>query len=388
MEKRGVSDVITTVLIVLLVLAAVAIIGGIILKNLGEASEKIEAGFNTVSLSVQGVKVNKDLGLVSFNLVRNAGQGNVKGYNVVIEDSNGQRYVQKFSQTIAELETKPVDVWYPKATLNDVSKVSVSHIIGTSTGKEYPSEISSSYKASGSEPIAALDYLVGYWNFDEGSGTRALDSSASAFHGDLFNNPLYLSLSECKVKTCLQFDGRSYVKLPDLRSRTNLVGGVQGKLTVMAWIKPTNLDEWRFFMNGFPGFLYFGIAPSDNLMLMTKCNPACRTDGNTNYWPSSTKTIQLNQWTHVAFVLEGGIGYRIYINGTLDREVSESRLRIENMGGQITGMGQAWDSSGTFGSEGGIENIDRYFRGNIDEVIVFNRSLTTEEIKSYYESTK
>ena len=114
MEKRGVSDVITTVLIVLLVLAAVAIIGGIILKNLGEASEKIEAGFNTVSLSVQGVKVNKDLGLVSFNLVRNAGQGNGKGYNVVIEDSNGQRYVQKFSQTIAELETKPVDVWYPK----------------------------------------------------------------------------------------------------------------------------------------------------------------------------------------------------------------------------------------------------------------------------------
>ena len=58
------------------------------------------------------------------------------------------------------------------------------------------------------------------------------------------------------------------------------------------------------------------------------------------------------------------------------------------MGGQITGMGQAWDSSGTFGSEGGIENIDRYFRGNIDEVVVFNQSLTTEEIKSYYESTK
>ena len=127
MNKRGVSDVITTVLIILLVLAAVAIIGGIILKNLGDASEKIEAGFNTVSLSIpqQSVKIDPATGLVNLNVQRNAGQGNVKAFNVILEDSSGQRSVIRVDQPIAELETKSVQVTY--SGLTDVKKISISN---------------------------------------------------------------------------------------------------------------------------------------------------------------------------------------------------------------------------------------------------------------------
>ena len=180
MEKRGVSDVITTVLIILLVLAAVAIIGGIILKNLGDASEKIEAGFNTVSLSVplQSVKVDPAIGLINLNVQRNAGQGNVKAFNVILEDSSGQRKVIRVDQPIAELETKSVNVRY--SGLIDVKKISVSPIIQTSKGSEFQAEILTTTQLSGSEPIAIPQGIVGYWKFDEASGTTASDSSGNS----------------------------------------------------------------------------------------------------------------------------------------------------------------------------------------------------------------
>ena len=54
-NKKAVSDVITTVLIILLVLAAVAIIGGILLRNIGEAGSKIETSSGCVELDVQPV---------------------------------------------------------------------------------------------------------------------------------------------------------------------------------------------------------------------------------------------------------------------------------------------------------------------------------------------
>ncbi|MEK6933634.1 MAG: LamG domain-containing protein [Nanoarchaeota archaeon] len=188
MNKRGVSDVITTVLIILLVLAAVAIIGGIILKNLGDASEKIEAGFNTVSLSIpqQSVKIDPATGLVNLNVQRNAGQGNVKAFNVILEDSSGQRSVIRVDQPIAELETKSVQVTY--SGLTDVKKISISPIIQTSKGNEFQSEILTTTQLSGSEPIAVPQGLVGYWKFDETSGMIASDSSGNSQTANLVSS--------------------------------------------------------------------------------------------------------------------------------------------------------------------------------------------------------
>jgi FlaG/FlaF family flagellin (archaellin) len=54
-DKRGVSDVITTVLIILLVLAAVAIIGGLLLRNIGEAGSKIGTQQACLDIDVKAV---------------------------------------------------------------------------------------------------------------------------------------------------------------------------------------------------------------------------------------------------------------------------------------------------------------------------------------------
>lgn len=51
-SKKGVSDIVTTVLIILLVLAAVSIVGNIILKNLQKGGEQIEKSTDCLSLEV------------------------------------------------------------------------------------------------------------------------------------------------------------------------------------------------------------------------------------------------------------------------------------------------------------------------------------------------
>src|SRR3989338_8461240 len=68
-NKKAVSDVITTVLIILLVLAAVAIIGGILLRNIGDAGSKI--GTQTACLDLDVKAVNCSIVLVGGTSTRN-----------------------------------------------------------------------------------------------------------------------------------------------------------------------------------------------------------------------------------------------------------------------------------------------------------------------------
>jgi hypothetical protein len=55
--------------------------------------------------------------------------------------------------------------------------------------------------------------LVGYWKFDEGSGTVAYDSSGNNKTGTIVNAPTWVA---GKLGSALDFNGiDSYVKIPD-----------------------------------------------------------------------------------------------------------------------------------------------------------------------------
>jgi len=51
-NKKGVSDIVTTVLIILLVLAAVSVVGNIIMKNLQKGGEQIEKSTDCLNMEV------------------------------------------------------------------------------------------------------------------------------------------------------------------------------------------------------------------------------------------------------------------------------------------------------------------------------------------------
>ncbi len=52
-------------------------------------------------------------------------------------------------------------------------------------------------------PLYNTQGLVGYWNFDEGSGTVAYDTSGNNNHGTLMNSPTWKSDTDCVAGGCL-----------------------------------------------------------------------------------------------------------------------------------------------------------------------------------------
>jgi len=224
-----------------------------------------------------------------------------------------------------------------------------------------------------------IDGLVGAWKFDEGSGTIAYDSSGNNNHGTLYNGSNVCSnppTSGCptwvdgKFGKALQFDGiDDYVEAPD---SPNL--DLPTSYTISAWVygtfqKPDDNPWNTVVVKGWPD--NYGLWIHKNLFLHH-----CATISNERQCINSAEGIvPQNQWIHVAATFDG-IYMRTYLNGTKVVEgyypgtlsTSDAPLRI---GRHIPGWA--------------------YMNGIIDEVLIFNRALTDEEIKdlySYYQNSE
>jgi photosystem II stability/assembly factor-like uncharacterized protein len=151
-------------------------------------------------------------------------------------------------------------------------------------------------------------------------------------------------------------DDPGSVIMPSLGLTTNT-------FTVMAWIKPN------------------GIQPEYSAVFMSDGTNAAglnfREDNNTlgyhwpggQYWWDSGLTVPQNEWSHVALVVDGASPtktVRVYVNGKFATHTINISANNFN-GTQQLGSYRGWD--------------DRYFKGDMDEVVLFNRALTTNEIR-------
>jgi hypothetical protein len=89
----------------------------------------------------------------------------------------------------------------------------------------------------------------------------------------------------------------------------------------------------------------------------------------------SSQTIPLGQWTHIACSYDGKKG-RVFVNGEVDGVVTPTNTAI---------------SPSRFDMRIGKSNFDsrdRTFQGLIDDVLLFGRALSLDEIRSVYEATR
>jgi len=107
-NKKGLSTIVTTLIIVLLVLVAVGIIWVVVRNILNKNSEEISLDKFTVTLKVdsQNVKVNPD-GSLSLKIKRTSGAGNLVGVGFVISNGTAE-YYEKFSTSLKEQE----ETWF------------------------------------------------------------------------------------------------------------------------------------------------------------------------------------------------------------------------------------------------------------------------------------
>ncbi len=203
---------------------------------------------------------------------------------------------------------------------------------------------------------AADPDLVGWWWFDEDSGTVASDSSMYGNHGTLMDNPQWVP---GVFGNCLQFDGvDDYVEVPHDESLT-----VDTEVAVMAWINTERITGPGG--EGWQGILSKSNSPR-SYSFYTEWTGHLHFSG-AGVGPVSTTEVPLNEWAHVgATVLNGQVVF--YVNG-------------ETAGTSAAGSLPGASDTATVVLGRTNEGANRSFLGLMDDVRIYRRGVDLQEIQ-------
>lgn len=240
----------------------------------------------------------------------------------------------------------------------------------------------------GSASVLVLGGAVTHYKFDQtvsswtGATNEVLDSGTTGLHGKrvlsgatstttnvISPSPTIASQNAAVVGgfcNAAKFDGNAVVQVP-----TSSVFQYTNKFSASAWIYPTAYPSG--------GSDLYSVLSND-VNYEFHLNPS----GKLYWWwggptLTSNATIPLNQWTHVAITFNSATGsgaQKIYINGVQDSATSSwtGTLTQNNcpfyVGGDVaTGAACAL-------------RTERNFRGNIDEVKLYNYDLSSADVQA------
>ena len=199
--------------------------------------------------------------------------------------------------------------------------------------------------------------LVGRWTFDEGEGTIARDSSGGANHGRVMGGAKW---TEGRIGGALEFDGMDdFVSIPNESSFD-----ITGSITVSAWIKVESFSKsWQAIVTKGDRSWRLHRA-NDTKSVGWACSDLSRQQIGDLY---GKKAVMDGQWHHVAGVLDGS-KTSIFVDGTIDASAQSSPNISVN------------DFPVLIGANAQVKG--RLFRGLIDDVRIYNRALSVDEVRT------
>jgi hypothetical protein len=161
----------------------------------------------------------------------------------------------------------------------------------------------------------------------------------------------------------LYFDGSSsYISVPDNGGFT-----ITNGLSICAWIKPEQADMWYRVVGK------TNSSSSNNDWVLGQAMAGgiyfSMWKGASQYNTNGGNPLVLNAWNHIAGTWDGTC-MRIYYNGSVQPESVLVAPPINSSGNPLL-IGKMADNT-------------YYFKGGIDEIMIFNRALTGAEIDSIY----
>ena len=196
--------------------------------------------------------------------------------------------------------------------------------------------------------------LLAYYT---GDGTP--DDALGNHNGTLVNGTTY---GTGKINQGFSFDGvNDYVSISPVIGQNLSAPGIAH--TYSAWVYPTNLtDRYNFvFQNG------DGYRGTSLILYFNKVGFFYKGGA---IFKSSTNTLTLNAWNHIVTTIDTSGNLRFYINGVFD-SLHTGITWTETWGYGYTQLGKY--AGGT-----------HYFNGLMDEVGVWNKELTSDEVTELY----
>jgi len=206
--------------------------------------------------------------------------------------------------------------------------------------------------------------LVGWWRFNEGSGDTAMDSSGNGHHGTLLGTPEWvigppgfggaISFQEdkCTGIDCGNFDPTNGT----------------GQFTIALWAYWDGTGTFQHFFTKSAGWgadtMMFQVelwGAHDNATYTDRVGVSYEGAGSMEF-----SIMPKNEWVHLTWTFDG-TDLRVYLNG------------VDEMGPKSFSIGPAADVTVFIGVSHAAEG--RIFHGFLDEVRVYDKALTAEEIQ-------
>ncbi len=208
--------------------------------------------------------------------------------------------------------------------------------------------------------------LVGWWNFNEGSGSLARDLSGHGNNGSIVG-ATHTAGVPGTLGSALEFDGvtASYIRVPSF-------GGLQGKsqATISFWTKEhmiTSGDRYPLWANN-NVLIAFGTTGSENMRIRWNLQGDWRVQHNIN------NILQEGIWYHWVATFNSG-STTIYVNGNVEGGGTDTQTTISDV-----------STDYDIGHRAGASYIP--FNGAIDDVRIYSRSLASREVQTLYAQTK
>lgn len=216
-------------------------------------------------------------------------------------------------------------------------------------------EINQSYLNHNPENELNQDDMLAYWMLNEDSGTIVTD-----FIGSNDGNIQGATWTTGKDGSGLNFDGtqQDYVTIPYDNSIA-----LDHNYSVAFWIYPTDETvQWRTFLTR-PDQFTCSYIGNDEIRV--------HVNGYANI--DSQSSAPRNSWTHVVFTFEnseaGDDKIIIYMNGESDGQVGPTWGTPNTPTNSIILGGDASSS---------------YFTGSLDEIIIYDKALSADEVSTLY----
>ncbi len=212
--------------------------------------------------------------------------------------------------------------------------------------------------------------LVGYWKLDDGSGTSASDASVNGNAGTLTNGPTWTT---GQIGSAVSFDGTNdYIGASSSSAFTDL-----SRFTACTWVNPIDNGS------SFPGVVNtfnVGLTSGWDLYLINGytgghgIGTSFKGTSSSGYIEANRAVVPFSQWTHVCASQDGDstTNMRLYVNGSPTSADSSGNAtgRQSDAGNQL--------------SVGRYPDASDYYSGQLDEVRIYSRVLSADEVAQLY----
>ncbi|PWK49836.1 LamG domain-containing protein [Silicimonas algicola] len=223
----------------------------------------------------------------------------------------------------------------------------------------------------------AVDGLIGQWAFDEQHGEHAADTSGNGHDGSLINGAWGQGVEGGALLLDGGNDGIVTISMADQIKET------RRSITLMAWTYRTDEHNVAVVASSYP-MLFLGFhGPQFKLELTERPGLLARVaqklgladEVEVECYADMAYVAELNRWIHLAATYDGEMA-RLYADG---QEVCALPFSgIISFSDRPLTIGGYLDKNGSIVDE---------ITGRIDDVRLYNRPLSADEVRAYFEDT-